>query len=150
MSDLFGWCDEYLDALPPAIRSSTDDARLVAASRRARDNGWTPSHAARIVAGVNYASAHNPPYIALLQLERIAERAPMQRHQAADSSGCAVCPPGTRCQDPVGESDRLPARWVVQRFGLLRELLITRDMSEDERGDAMAVLIAHQKKESAA
>jgi hypothetical protein len=150
MSDLYAWCDEYLDALPPAIRSSTDDARLVAAGRRARDNGWTPSHAARIVAGVNYASAHNPPYIALLQLERIAERAPMQRHQAADSSGCLVCPPGTRCQDPVTQAHQIPARWVVQRMGLLRELLNTADMTQDERGDAMTILIDQQKKGSAA
>ena len=147
VSDLYAWCDEYLDLLPPAIRSTTDDSRLVAGARRARDNGWTAQHAARIVAGTNYSTAINPPLIALMHLERIGERAPLQRRQAADASGCIVCPPGTRCNDRVTEQDRIPVRWVVQRFALLRELLGTKGMAEDERAHTMDVLIAHQKEE---
>ena len=145
MSDLYTWCDDYIGALPPAIRPRTDDARLVAAARRARDNGWASSHAARIVAGHNYATAQNPVYIALLQLERIAERAPQQRIAPANSSGCIVCPPGPPCPDPVGPEHILPKQWAQERFDLIRELMRTPDYSEDEREQAMAILIADQK-----
>ena len=149
MSDLYDWCTDYTESLPPAIRPSADDARFVAAARRARDNGWTATHAARVVCTVNFSTALNPPLIALVNLERIAERAPQQRQQAADASGCIVCPPGTRCPNPVGTQDRIRPAWLVQRMELIRELLATRELDEDERAQCMAVLIEHQKGEAA-
>ena len=146
MSDLFTWCADYADTLPPAIRPSTDDPRFVAAARRARDNGWQPGHIARLVAGQSYAKAYNPPLIALMQLERIGERAPHRQAQPGRNvNGCVICPPGHRCPDPALPEHRLPGQWVRERIALLRELQHTPDLSEDEREEAMTILIRHQK-----
>lgn len=148
MSDLRDWCGDYVDTLPPAIRPKMDDARFVTAARRARDNAWTANQAGRVVAAMNYTNALNPPLVALMQLERISERAPQTRARPLDASGCDVCPPGTRCPDPITARHRIPARWAAERFRLIRELFTEPDMTEDERGNAMAILIDHQQQEA--
>lgn len=145
MSSTYEWINTYIQALPPMIRPATDDTRFTAAAVRAKSNGWTPTHAARIVCTVNYAGAWNPPIIALINLERIAERAPHQQQQRhMDASGCVACAPGANCQDPITDHDRIPDQWLKERWDLIRELTRTPDLSEDEREETMRVLIAHQ------
>lgn len=147
MSGLYEWIDAYCQALPPAIRPTSGDSRFNTAAMRARGNGWTPTHAARVVMTVNYSNAHNPPYIALLNLERVAERAPHQKQQTTADGACHVCAP-SHCPDPMTPADVIPSDWAEQRMQLYRELsrIPLTDMSEDERAHAMQVLIDHQRK----
>jgi len=140
------WLNAYLDALPDNIRPTPTDQRFLNAAATAYRNGWTGRQAANVIKTRDYRGKTNPTLVAIMELERAGDRPPAtltQRQPTRNASGCTVCPPTVTCNDPVTE--RTPPAWVAERMGLLRELMRTPDMSEDEREDCMRVLIAVQR-----
>lgn len=133
MSSTYEWINNYIQALPPTIRPAADDSRFVAAARRALGNKWTPTAAATAVAARSYEGATNPVLLAIIRLEQLADTAPFT--QPAKMPAC-------RCGEP---HQHIPEEWVKQRWDLIRELSRTPDLTEDEREQAMSVLIAAQK-----
>ncbi|MGB8019617.1 MAG: hypothetical protein WCF04_00150 [Candidatus Nanopelagicales bacterium] len=128
------WLTAYLEALPPSIRGSLDDARLTAAAIRARDSGWAPRHAAAVVAGRKYGGAVNPPLIAIMRLEELAQHPPDPPR-----------PPSRDSDEPASPS--IPSEWVAERMALLRRLMNTPGdlMGPDAREAAMRDLIDEQR-----
>lgn len=141
------WEDIYCDALPDLIRPRRYDDRFLAAAADAERNGWAPRQAAAVVQARNYANTLNPSLLAIMRLEDYAARPPKTMTQLArvNASGCRVCPPGRTCPDPVPDDrNALPWTLVVERMQLIRELMATPDMSEDDREHCMSVLITDQ------
>jgi len=144
--DLAAWVRDYTDALPDRIRPPASDTRLQIAADTASRNGWAPRQLATVVRTANIGNARNPQLIALMRMEDHASRPPAtltQRKPKGNASGCTVCAPDQTCNDPV--LGTTPPAWVAERMGLLRELMRTPDLSEDEREDCMRVLIAVQR-----
>jgi len=147
MTTIYDWVETYLDNVPHNIRPGADDHRFTGAAIRAKNNGWGPKQAAAVVSARSYANALNPQLIALIRLEEIVTRPPHTRTETTrgNASGCLTCPPHVTCQDPVTPANRCPPAHVPARMALLRELMTTTGMDEDERQHHMDVLIDHQR-----
>jgi hypothetical protein len=140
------WIDSYIEALPPNIRPATDDTKFTAAALAAHRNGWTSRQIATQVANRNYSNAIHPVLIAIKNLEQLGGRTPRTvTHPVGDASGCLVCPPGTRCPDPVTSRNVTRSEWVGERMALIRELMGTIGLTEDERENHMSDLIHEQR-----
>lgn len=138
------WLDDYVSRLPPNIRPREDDSRFLAACAAAYSSGWTAVQIAGQVCGMSYANAMNPPLMAIMHMERLSARPPhVVAMRPAHASGCLVCAPGQTCDDPVKE--RTPIEWARERVELMRVLLVTRGLTEDQRAGVMVDLIGRQR-----
>lgn len=138
------WLDEYIQALPAAIRPSGADQRFLQACGAAYRNRWTAKQIARQVAGRSYANALNPPLIAIWNLENLGARPPgVVADRPAHASGCLICAPGQTCEDPITERTR--PDWAAERLELMRTLMSSPGIPEDVREQMMSDLIARQR-----
>lgn len=142
------WLHQLLDLLPPLLRPSTGDRRFLDACARAYTNGWQPAQVAVILTARDPAVLRNPVLIAIQDLERVGERPPpatptLTAHRR--NNGCIACPPHAHCPHPVTDADRIPASWTAGRMALVRRLVATPGLTEDQREQAMIDLIAEQK-----
>jgi hypothetical protein len=146
------WARIYRDALPQQLRPRLGVDRLTLAALDALSNGHAPRALAVLVARQNYSGANSPAAVALAKLEELAARpaaagTPRPGRGRQRNNGCLVCAWHMDCPDPIREADLIPDEWTRERFQLLHELMRipSADMSEDEREEAMCVLIADQR-----
>jgi hypothetical protein len=131
------WLADYLDALPDHLRTTPTDPLLLEAARVAYGNGWSPRRIATAVATRSYNGVMFPSRIAITRMSEIAVTAPRlplrARRCGCDDVDCAIRP--------------IPAEWVAERWVLVKKLMHTRDLTEDQRESHMVALIRKQEAE---
>lgn len=168
------WVHTYTQCLPPYIRPAGDDQRFIAAARTARDNQWAPRQAAVEVTARDYHTKANPTLIAIMRLEELAATNPATdeprhaepwQHELCDEHAEAIaldltrnqCKPCRRAHgvttstfrkdsaEPPDPANTIPHEWLVERWRLIHKLANTPALTQQQRGQAMADLIAEQK-----
>lgn len=164
------WVAEYLDHLTPNIRPRDTDSRFLTAAHRANLNGWTPFQAAAAVTVRRYDTSINPVLIAIQELERVTSRPPQHRGDSAGTwydnlpdhcphpnaqaldlkpNQCRACRASAGAPPPFVDNTprppRIPPEWVAERAALIRELLHTTGLTDDQREQLMIDLIHEQR-----